>query len=392
MDKKFTSWCPSFWVRFCAIGVAVMAAGCSGSGSAPAAPSRPAGSAAVVFGNPLGAPAPPVAAGLAGDMGRCFQFRSEPACFSAARPRPAGPVAGPVGIVAGAVAPGAPGNFTATSSGSSVTLTWTAPTTGDPVQSYVIEAGSGSGSANLANFSTGNTQTTFSTSGVATGAYYVRVRASNSAGVSAASNEALLVVGPVCSVPPGEPTALTLVSNSGGTVSFSWTAGAYIPTTYIIEAGSAPGLSDLARSDLASAATTFTTTGVGRGIFYVRVRGRNACGTGNPSNEVILGVGTTLLDTTASITPGLTCLNGGVSREFSGTAGQTVVINVTGPPNTQPAIVLYAPDFATQLGSVGGSSVFNSLRVKLLQTGTHHVDVCDDRGVGGTFRIVVTGQ
>jgi hypothetical protein len=318
-------------------------------------------------------------------MGRCFQFRSEAACLSGARP-----AMGPV--VAGAVAPGAPGNFTATASGNTVTLAWTAPASGDPATSYVIEAGSGSGTANLANFSTGNTQTTYTTTGVPNGTYYVRVRASNSAGTSPTSREALLVVAGTCTVPPGEPTALTLVWSSGATITFSWTTGAPQATTYIIEAGSAPGLSDLAKLDLASAATTFTTTGVAQGIYYVRMRGKNACGTGNPSNEAILGVGTVLLDTTVSLDTGLTCQTTGASREFNGTAGQTVVINVTGPAGSQPAITLYAPDFATQVGGAAGAKGTNSARVRLTQTGLYHPSMCDDLGVGGTFRMVVTGH
>jgi len=366
------------------IGVALAAAGCGGS-STPAAPSRPASSAQAAGTGSFGVIASPGAPVSSGDMGRCFQFRSEPTCLSGARP-----ATGPV--VAGAVAPGAPGNFTATSNGSTVTLAWTAPASGDPATSYVIEAGSGTGTANLANFSTGNTQTTYTTTGVPNGAYYVRVRASNATGVSAPSNQAVLVVGPICSVPPGEPTALTVASSSGGTFAFSWGVPAYIPTTYIIEAGSEPGLANLASTDLASAATTFTTTGVGRGIFYVRVRGRNACGTGLPSNEVILGVGTLLLDTTLSLETGQTCQTTGASRDFNGTAGQTVVINVTGPAGSQPAIILYAPDFATQLGGAAGAKGTNSARLKLTQTGVYHSSTCDDAGVGGTFRMVVTGQ
>src|SRR5438874_8853098 len=86
----------------------------------------------------------------------------------------------------------APGNLTATASGSSVALAWTAPDSGELVQSYVIEAGSSPGGINLANFSTGSTATTYSASGVPAGSYYVRVRARTASGVGPPSNEALL--------------------------------------------------------------------------------------------------------------------------------------------------------------------------------------------------------
>src|SRR5207253_4400086 len=111
-------------------------------------------------------------------------------------------------------APGAPSGLTASSSGSSVTLTWTAPSTGAATTSYTIEAGSSPGAANLANFSTGSSATMFSTSGVTPGTYYVRVRASNSAGVSAPSNEVTLVVGGGCAGPGAASNLSAAVSGS----------------------------------------------------------------------------------------------------------------------------------------------------------------------------------
>ena len=161
--------------------------------------------------------------------------------------------------------PGAPTNLVVGAVGSTVTLSWQAPNGGDPVLLYVIEAGSAAGLANLASFSTGTTLTIFQASGIAAGAYYVRVRAANAAGTSAPSNEALLVVGASPGVAPGPPTVLTITANSGGTVSFAWNAATGSPTRYVVEAGSQSGLSNLANSDLGSAATTLTATGVGAG-------------------------------------------------------------------------------------------------------------------------------
>lgn len=81
-----------------------------------------------------------------------------------------------------------------------------------------------------------------------------------------------------------------ITGNSGGTVSFAWTAATGGPTSYIIEAGSTPGATNLANSDLGSTATTFTTTGVGRGTYYVRLRAKNSFGVSGVSNEVVLVV------------------------------------------------------------------------------------------------------
>jgi hypothetical protein len=186
-------------------------------------------------------------------------------------------------------APSAPTGLITSSSGSTVNLAWTKGASGGDPTAYIIEAGSAPGLANLANFSTGNTATTFSAGGVGTGSYYVRVKATNPSGTSGASNESLLTVGGACSAPPAAPSGFSLTGNSGGTVSFSWGASPGA-TTYIIEAGSAPGASNLANANLGSSATAATFSGVGRGTYFVRLRAQNLCGPSVVSNEVTLVV------------------------------------------------------------------------------------------------------
>src|SRR5262249_38051989 len=161
---------------------------------------------------------------------------------------------------------------------------WNAPAGGDPPTGYIIEAGSSSGQADLANIATGNTATTLSAPGVPAGTYFVRVRATNASGNSAPSNEVTITVGAGggpsgCTAAPGAPSGLSISFNSGGTVVLSWNGASGSPSTYLVEAGSSTGASDLVNSDLGSAATTLTATGVGAGTYYVRVRGKNACGT-----------------------------------------------------------------------------------------------------------------
>lgn len=187
--------------------------------------------------------------------------------------------------------PGPPGGLATSSSGSSVSLTWNAPSSGGAAAAYIIEAGSAPGLLNLATFSTGSTATAFSTSGVSAGTYYVRVRATNAAGTSIVSNESRLVVGAGgCASAPSAPTNFVLTRNSAGTVSFSWNASAGA-TTYVIEAGSVPGFANLATADLGSSATSATFGGVGAGTYYVRLRARNSCGTSAGSDDVVVIVG-----------------------------------------------------------------------------------------------------
>lgn len=101
----------------------------------------------------------------------------------------------------------------------------------------------------------------------------------------------------------------------------------------------------------------------------------------------------TLLDTTLTLAQGVTCQTGGVSTDFSGTAGKTVAIIGTGNITQTPRFTLYAPDFTRQLG--GSSSVSPgsaTLTIGLTETGVHHLTFCDVNGVGGTLHVTVHQQ
>ncbi|MGQ0736270.1 MAG: fibronectin type III domain-containing protein [Acidobacteriota bacterium] len=188
-------------------------------------------------------------------------------------------------------APGPPSNLSAVVSGANVTLNWNAPTTGGPVVSYVLEAGLSPGAANLALFNTGSLATSFVASAVPAGTYFIRVRASNSAGVSGASNEVQAVVGAVptpCVTPPLPPVGVSATVN-GSTVTLTWTAPSGPVTTYIVGAGSGSGASDIVSFVTGNALTSLTAV-ASPGSYFVRVQARNACGTSGDSNEVIVTV------------------------------------------------------------------------------------------------------
>ncbi|MCC6991903.1 MAG: fibronectin type III domain-containing protein [Acidobacteria bacterium] len=179
-------------------------------------------------------------------------------------------------------APATPVNLTATVAGTTVSLAWQAGGTVTAGQVYWLQVGSAPGAANLGTFPT--TATTVVAPGVPDGQYWLRVFAANPAGVSGPSNEAVARVG--CGAALVPPQGLTATAN-GAAVVISWQplAGA---SAYLLEAGSAPGRSDLAT--VPTAATTLAGA-VPDGTYHLRVRAVSACGQGEASAEVVLRVG-----------------------------------------------------------------------------------------------------
>ena len=109
----------------------------------------------------------------------------------------------------------------------------------------------------LATFQTGNSSTTITVNGVLPGRYYVRLAAQAGSVRTSPSNEVVVGVGQSCDVPPA-PSALS-VTATGSSASFEWDAPAGSIAGYVIEAGSAPGLANLATLATSGAATTFST-------------------------------------------------------------------------------------------------------------------------------------
>lgn len=194
-------------------------------------------------------------------------------------------------IVGAGAAPTAPQALAVELTGNTFTMTWAPPVNVPPVTllTYYVEAGSMEGSSNLAFFPTGNTQTTYVTPPVPNGSYWVRVRAQSAGGLSPASDEVRVVIGP----PTPDPPVLTGGATAPGTVLLQWTVpaapGAPI-TGYQLRAGTQPGRNDVGVLNFPVSTLAFGSGGIGPGTYYVRVVALSSQGPSEASNELVLTV------------------------------------------------------------------------------------------------------
>ncbi len=181
--------------------------------------------------------------------------------------------AGPSSVEASATPQqSAPPALTATPSGASVSLTWTAS---NGAISYAVYRGTTSGSevsivSGLAGLSYSDTAVTSGTT------YYYKVAAVNANGASLMSNEAL------ATLPPLAPANLSATGGSGS-VSLSWTASAGA-TSYNVYRGTSSGSESAIASGIA--APSYLDTAVTGGMtYYYKVAAVNGGGSGPLSNE-----------------------------------------------------------------------------------------------------------
>lgn len=183
----------------------------------------------------------------------------------------------------------APQDLQVTLMGRVADIRWAPPIDGIP-DGYLLEAGSNAGQSNLGSLQLYSV--VFVTPELPDGIYFVRVRAVSGGVAGPPSSEIMFSVtgsAPPCVGPPGVPT-LTGAS-AGSIIQLSWQPGAgAFPTTYFLQAGSAPG-----RSDLGTLALDSSTTSIGapvpRGTYIIRVSAVNGCGASRASEEVFVTVG-----------------------------------------------------------------------------------------------------
>jgi glucose/arabinose dehydrogenase len=102
-------------------------------------------------------------------------------------------------------------------------------------------------------------------------------------------------------LPPGTPTAFT-ATVTGSTVALNWAASQSGGTTtsYLLEAGSAPGLADFGVVPLPTA--SLTVPDVGNGQYYLRVRAVGPAGSSPPTTDLQVVVGCSAPPTAPDIT------------------------------------------------------------------------------------------
>ncbi|MFN7978591.1 MAG: M12 family metallo-peptidase [Vicinamibacterales bacterium] len=173
-------------------------------------------------------------------------------------------------------------------SGSTASFSWDAPTAGATPVSYVLFAGSAPGRSDLAAIDLGSAATTFAATAPA-GTYFLRVAARGACGVGPVSNDATMTIAPG-GVVPTQPTGLA-GTVSGGIVSLQWTAPASgaAPTSYVVEVGSASGISNILVLNTGNVATAISGP-VPRGRYFIRIRTRAGTLVSPASNEVMIDV------------------------------------------------------------------------------------------------------
>lgn len=183
-------------------------------------------------------------------------------------------------------APAAPVSVTPDIIDDVLRLSWGPPSGGPVPAGYLIEAASQAGPA----FSTVARvfDTEWRVSHVPAGAWLARVRAFTSGGVGPPS-AAVDIRPSECLAAPSAPAGFAGLATQR-VVTLQWSPPLYGSAgEYVIEAGSGPGLANLARLGTGGPAP-FWQSAVPPGAYYLRIRARNACGESGPSNEVVLVV------------------------------------------------------------------------------------------------------
>jgi glucose/arabinose dehydrogenase len=187
--------------------------------------------------------------------------------------------------------PNPPPDFRVVISNTAGVLSWTAPAEGPVPAQYRLEVGLAPGSSDFAVFALGGAVNDIAFSGIPPATYYTRLRSVDSAGASAPTPENVVIVRTgACTAAPPAPFGFAAMVG-GRNVQLSWAMPDTDdgPTTFVIEAGSATGLANLAMIGINGSLRSLN-VGAPPGTYFVRLRAQNGCGASVPSNEILVRV------------------------------------------------------------------------------------------------------
>ncbi len=278
-----------------------------------------------------------------------------------------------------ATAPGAPTSLTATADGpTAINLSWTAPTStgGTAITGYrIYVAADFTDDWTAVVATTGNTNTSYSHTGLRAGIRYeYRVLAINAAtNIGSNSNSAAATTG--AATIPGAPTSLTAVADGQTTIDLSWTAptsdGGAAISGYRIEV-STNGGSSFSQLVASHSTTSYSHTGLTAGTArHYRVRAINSVGNSGWSN--------TANATTATPTATVP----GVPTSLTATASGQTIINLswTAPASDGGAAI---SGYRIEVSTNGGSS-FSQLVAS--QSGTSYSHTGLTAGTARHYRV-----
>ncbi|MGA8367168.1 MAG: malectin domain-containing carbohydrate-binding protein [Candidatus Acidiferrales bacterium] len=269
-----------------------------------------------------------------------------------------------------AAAPTAPSGLSATATSSSqINLSWTASTAGSGCTiSYNVYRSTTSGftPSSSNQIATGLTTTSYSNTGLAASTtYYYLVEGVDSAGSSAASNQASATTqASTCSAAPTAPSGLTATDASSSQINLSWgasTAGSGCTITYNVYRSTTSGFTPSSSNEVANggAATSYSDTGLTASTtYYYLVEGVDSVGSSPASNQA------------SATTAGTGSVAPPTSLTAVGSSYQQIdlrwVASTTPEPNTTPVnyeiyrstTTPFTPSSSNQIGTTIGITNF----------------------------------
>jgi glucose/arabinose dehydrogenase len=199
-----------------------------------------------------------------------------------------------------------------------------------------------------------------------------------SPGAPVAGNGRVYKIDPAVNLPPAPPANLA-ANVQGSSVTITWDAASGA-TSYVVEAGTGPGSSNVGAFQVAG--TTLAAAGVPTGGYYVRVRARNANGTGAATADLPIAVGCTFADPPTTFTASV--------------AGQTVTLGWSVAAGVTQTIVEagITPGFASALVTVPFAASATGTAFAGVPSGTYYarvraVNSCGQSGPSVERTIVV---